>query len=207
MSSIFNVKQAPQFTRSAVGHLTAALDDKLRLTIKSFNYNAYLDIREYFLKSSTPMPTKRGVTLTMDEWTAINALLAEVNSLIINMNNAIKDSNASLKPVKLRVSERVCVSVAVQRTKLNLSAVRVILEKTSSCLEAKENNVSTRSNSELSLTPLAWQTLFAVWRGDVDAAFQKFHAECAAERVKQEQQVGASEDALFKSFLNLNILA
>ncbi len=166
-----------------------------------------MDIREFFEKHGTSIPTKRGVTLTMEEWTAIKSNLAEINSLVVSMDKAIKDSTASLKPVKLRLSERVCVSVEVQRTKVFLPIVKVVIEKACSRTDCKTEDQENAKAATLALYPLVWQTLFGLWYTDIDTAFKKFHAEFAAERKRIEQQATASEDALFKSFLNLSSLA
>jgi len=207
MSSLICGRQAPQFNLNADGNLTAAVDDKLRLTIKLFKHNAYLDIREFFEKHGTTIPTKRGVTLTMEEWTAIKSNLAEINSLVVSMDKAIKDSTASLKPVKLRLSERICVSVEVHRTKVFLPIVKVVIEKACSRTDRKTEDQENAKAAALALHLLVWQTLFGLCYTDIDTAFKKFHAEFATERVRIEQQATASEDALFKSFLNLSSLA
>ena len=56
---------------------------KKRLQIKRYNNAIFLDIREYFCKSEDNwLPTKKGVTLTIEMWEKLLSMQEQINEEI-----------------------------------------------------------------------------------------------------------------------------
>lgn len=56
-----------------------------KLQIKKFKSTIYVDFREYFAKDTQLLPTKKGVTLTVEMWKKMITMIPEVDKIIDQM--------------------------------------------------------------------------------------------------------------------------
>jgi hypothetical protein len=58
------------------------LGPKKKVQIKKFKGTIFIDFREYFVKDDSLLPTKKGVTLSVDSWKRLVTLAPELEKVI-----------------------------------------------------------------------------------------------------------------------------
>jgi hypothetical protein len=59
------------------------IDDKKRIQVRTFNGKIFIDLREYFQRGDGAMaPTKKGISLGVDQWEKFLGYIEEVNKAI-----------------------------------------------------------------------------------------------------------------------------
>ena len=65
------------------------LGPKKKVQIKKFKGTIFIDFREYFVKDDGLLPTKKGVTLSVDMWKRLVTLAPELEKVIDQMDRGI----------------------------------------------------------------------------------------------------------------------
>ena len=66
-----------------------------------------MDFREYFMKELNMLPTKRGVTFTVDIWKKIVTLAPEIDKIIDQMERGVQ---ATLSPALINAAAQAAAS-------------------------------------------------------------------------------------------------
>ena len=53
-----------------------------KVTVKLFNGKPLIDIRAFFKKDGKELPTKKGISLTMDQWTKLKKLTSKIDKAV-----------------------------------------------------------------------------------------------------------------------------
>jgi hypothetical protein len=59
-----------------------SLSKNKRVSVSSFKGKTLVNLREYFEKDGEWLPTKKGITLNLDQWKTLKALVEDIDSLI-----------------------------------------------------------------------------------------------------------------------------
>ncbi|CAH1767351.1 2564_t:CDS:2, partial [Entrophospora sp. SA101] len=62
------------------------LSEKKRVTVREWKNMVLIDIREFFeVDGGTPMPTKKGISLQLDQWDKLKSLVDDIDEEIKNL--------------------------------------------------------------------------------------------------------------------------
>lgn len=195
------------------GRYQAVIDDSGKtqmLTINTFTNRVYVDIRDWFTRPhGQRTPTKRGVTLTVDEWVAICNQHSTINEAI---SNSYRRMLTASTPVIDSLAENVSQTVAVT-AKLNVSVVpaflapnakkndcgiRIVIEKTT----AKPNSAPEKKT--VALNPLAWLKLMLDGnRNEIQSIITTMHKDITAATNCEQADRVKTEASMFNACLDL----
>lgn len=200
------------------------------VSIKTFCGKVFVDIRDFFMlmvsenvdtsnggesitTSSNPItnghkkliPTKRGVTLTKEEWLALVKLGSEVCTILLNMYNKIQ-TDKTIKQVDFyskTISEqlRLVVSLAPRVETAYEPVIRVNLIKKKASQGSGENLPETK----IVLSPYAWKLITCTNNEQVTGLLNiaENDASLAAQILKETKR--AEENKLWTSFMDLSM--
>ena len=66
---------------------TFDIGEKRKLTVKPYNNRMYIDIREFFVAKDKCIPTKTGLTMTIDDWNVIMEKAPHIDDGIRHLRN------------------------------------------------------------------------------------------------------------------------
>jgi predicted transglutaminase-like cysteine proteinase len=59
------------------------LDEKKKIQVREFNKKVYVDIRDFYMKENgQSAPSRKGISLTVDNWEKFLGVIEEVNKAI-----------------------------------------------------------------------------------------------------------------------------
>lgn len=190
-----------EFSRNQCGNYQATLG-KIKITVQIFNENIYVDVRDYFAKEPghpVDTPTKRGVTMTKEEWlqasSAANKTYHKLQQLYIDLNNGRTPCVPLLSDTQVFGG----LTQSLQETK---SGPQVILLKSS-------KHAVRASTIELTLHPWAWYNVFITASEKINnlIGLLEKEASIAAEQRKLNQLDWSNwmteDDELFKATWDL----
>jgi hypothetical protein len=192
------------FTRDSNGNYQASVGNTYtRVTIKTFADNIYVDIRDYFTKDSTILPTRRGVTLTKTEWqqlcdhaeqlgTAVAQILDELAANQIPTQQP--DITIAKSPgVELKQSIRLYDSISTFGPH---QSVRVVLSK----YKYDDNKAKAR---EILFKPIHWYNIVIRNREQINMLIEMLEKEASLSVDKRKQDTLAAERSLFQATWSL----
>ncbi|KAJ1696369.1 hypothetical protein LUZ63_004881 [Rhynchospora breviuscula] len=82
---------APPWKRQAVdsssednpdGIVVCEVSKNKRISVRNWNGNVMVDFREFFVKDGKQLPTKKGISLSMDQWKILRDHIEEINEAV-----------------------------------------------------------------------------------------------------------------------------
>lgn len=59
------------------------LDEKKKIQVREFNKKVYVDIRDFYMKENgQSAPSRKGISLTVDNWEKFLGVIEEINKAI-----------------------------------------------------------------------------------------------------------------------------
>jgi hypothetical protein len=56
-----------------------------KITVKLYNKKPIVDIREYYQENGDLMPSKKGISLTLEQWTTLKSYIGEIDEMIAKL--------------------------------------------------------------------------------------------------------------------------
>jgi len=84
-----NAKEAtkrPEVLTTSEGDSYIELGKQKRVTVRKFKGKVLIDIREFYAKSGEEKPGKKGISLTLEQWQALQSVSDDVNHLISQLS-------------------------------------------------------------------------------------------------------------------------
>ncbi|KAF3337739.1 RNA polymerase II transcriptional coactivator KIWI-like protein [Carex littledalei] len=66
----------------ADGIVVCEVSKNKRITVRNWNGNVMVDFREYFVKDGKQLPTKKGISLSMDQWKILRDHIEEIDDVV-----------------------------------------------------------------------------------------------------------------------------